>query len=152
VEAGKQPAIRFSNVDLITLNFSVKGPLPEKITSGISFHVEGHVSDDSRMLDIFVEVDLFGKVPPESRPPIELNFILHGRFTKASEDGMPLDEFAKHHAPAHLVPYARELISNITSRSILPTFNLGPINVIAMIENGDASFELNSVEKKSVEF
>jgi len=64
---------------------------------------------------------------------------------------MSLSEFAENQAPAHLVPYVRELISNITARSCLPLLNIGPINVAALVKSGSARFEFSSPNKPSQE-
>jgi len=147
----EQPGIRFAGVDLVSLDFAVKGPLPEKIPAGPSFVFEAQLSEDSKILDVFLTTDLFGNVEDEEKPPVHLSFILHGRFLATEKPSMSLEEFAKHQAPAHLVPYVRELIASLTTRSVLPTFNLGPVNVVALIETGKATFEVSQVRKTAQE-
>ncbi len=147
----EQPGIKFAGVDLLRLSFAVKGPLPEKIPLGPTFALEAHLSDDNRTLDLLLTIDLFGSVEEEEKPPVDLNFALHGRFTATEESSMSLEEFAKHQAPAHLIPYVRELIASVTTRSILPTLNLGPINVVALVKSGEASFEVTARRKDSQE-
>jgi len=143
-----QPGIKFIGVDLIYLQFAIRGQLPKEIPTGIGFSVRRRLSEDEKDLDILLETDVFGDVKDEDRPPIDLKFALRGRYTADENTNMSMEEFAKHNAPAHLIPYAREVIANTTSRSLLPTLNLGPINVIDMIENGTAEF---IIEKKPKE-
>jgi preprotein translocase subunit SecB len=54
-------------------------------------------------------------------------------------------------APAHIIPYVRELIVDITTRSVLPTLNLGPINVVGMIKEGAAEFIIHEEKKDARE-
>ena len=149
MDANKQPGIRFTGVDVASLTFAISGQIPKPIPSAISFEITSRLSDDGNSLDIVMKTDLFGGLPENERPPIELNFVLHGQFEATPGENMSVQEFARHYAPAHLIPYVRELIANITSRSILPTLNLGPINVIAMIDAKEASFEITSAQKKA---
>lgn len=144
----KHPGIRFTGVDLLKLEFGITGGFSgDSIAVAPSFSIEARVPEDKKTLDLFLAVDLFGNVAEEKRPPIQLSLVLHGHFEATETPYMALDEFAKHQAPAHLFPYLRELVANITSRSPLPTLNLGPVNVVALIERGDASFEYHLKEK-----
>jgi preprotein translocase subunit SecB len=57
-----------------------------------------------------------------------------GRFQRSeSATGMPLEEFAKTNAPALVMPYARELVTNITVRSRHGTIMFPPVNVFALV-------------------
>jgi len=146
----RQPGIRFTGVHLLRIVFAIRGGPREDVGElhyGPSFKVSRKISEDKRRLDLFLETDLFGGVPEEQKPPIEFNFVLHGQFEVAGEEHLSLEEFAEHQGPAHLFPYAREIIANITSRSPLPTLNLGPINVVALIERGDVDFQMGFEDK-----
>jgi preprotein translocase subunit SecB len=54
--------------------------------------------------------------------------------TIKGKENMLLEKFAKTNAPALLIPYAREIINDITSKSPLPTLIMPPINVIALLK------------------
>lgn len=136
----KQPGIRFTGVELLGMSFAVNGEVSGTIPTGLYLGIDRKVSEDGQTLDVVVQVDLFKNISPEKRPPIDLKFALRGHFVLAEEPNMTWDVFAKDHAPAHLIPYVRELISNITSRSPLPTLNMGPVNVKAMVAKGTAEF------------
>ena len=147
----KAPGIKFLGVDLLTLDFSVTGEVQDTIPLGLSFTLESEVSEENRQLDLYLTVDLFGRLEPEKRPSINFTFSLRGRFQALDDDSMPLDEFCQHHAPANLMPYVRELVANITTRSPLPTLNLGPVNVIALVEEGRTKFEAHAAPKRTQE-
>ena len=151
MDTGSQPGIKFLGVDLLDLRFAIEGEIPETIPCGLRLKVASELSEDSKILDILVNTDLFGALEEEDRPPITFEFTLHGRFEATEQTSITMQDFAGHNAPANLVPYARELIANITSRSILPTLNLGPVNVIAMIDKGIAEFVIHEAPKPSQE-
>ena len=143
----QKPGIRFRGVQLIDLRFSIKGKLPERIPFAPRFNLQANLFDEEKTLNLIFTVDAFAEVSEKERPGIDLAFTFVGQFEAVGEGGMPLREFAKLNAPAHMVPYVRELIANITTRSPLPTLNIGPINVVALINEGQAGFEV-SEEKK----
>jgi len=126
------------------LNFSVHGPIPAEVPLGIDFSAAQQLSEDGTILEFTLKTDLFGKIREgDAKPPITFNFTILGQFLKLSDDGMDLENFAKYHAPAHLFPFVRETIANITARSQLPVLTLGPINVIALLDNQDTSFDVH---------
>jgi preprotein translocase subunit SecB len=143
----KQPGILFKGVQLTQLSFSVHGPVPKPIPFGPRFELKGQLSDDETGLVLSLTADLFGRLDQKECPPVELKFTLAGTFEATEKGNMSLRDFAKHNAPAHLVPYARELIANITARSALPTLNLGPINVIAYLEHGADDIAIETAPK-----
>ena len=151
MDTDSRPGIKFLGVDLLELHFAIRGEVPERIPWGLSLKVTSEVSEDSKSLEVFLSADLFGAIKEEERPPITCAFTLRGRFEATEQMAMTMQDFAKHNAPANLVPYARELIANVTSRSTLPTLNLGPVNVIAMIDEGIAEFVLHEASKPSQE-
>ena len=148
MDAHKQPGIKFLGTDLVSINFALRGALDPRIRYGIKFQTQCIISDDKKHLDIMLATDLFGDLPSDNKPPIDFKFVHHARFEVVGNESMPLDEFAKFHAAANLMPYVRELVTNITSRSVLPTLNIGPINLIALSETGQADFVLHEEKKK----
>lgn len=149
MDPARQPGIRFVDVELIGLRFAVKGEFRTPINTGLNFDIKRFVSEDKKALDVFLTVDLFRNLKMEERPPIDFAFTLAGHFVVGDNPNMSLDEFGKDHAPAHMFPFIRELISNITARSPLPTLNIGPINVAALVDSGQAEFEFSSPPKHS---
>ena len=56
---------------------------------------------------------------------------------------MSLNEFIKVNAPALMMPYIRETISNITIRSGLKPVIIPPINIISMAKEKTAAVNPN---------
>ena len=131
--------IRFLGVKLLHLNFEVRGDVPEKIPSGLSFGVHNELSEDGQRLTVLMTTDVFGALPDGERPEIDLAFTLAGFFDKSEEGKLSLRVFAESMAPAHLIPFVREMIVNITSRSPLPTLHISPINVNSLVDAGIGS-------------
>ncbi len=146
----KQPGIAFQGVDLVDVTFKIeRAPTEGAIRTGMVLDVESYLSEEDTILDTFLLVDVFGSLPEDEKPPFDLRFTLHGRFSAPSGANLNLEDFAKDQAPAHLVPYMRELVANLTTRSILPTLNIGPINVIAMMEGSDKTINVTRKSKPS---
>lgn len=67
--------------------------------------------------------------------PFELSFVIVAQYRSEGEGTPTLKEFADSNGPAYVVPYARELIANITSRAgVIPTLILPPINIFNLID------------------
>ena len=48
---------------------------------------------------------------------------------------MTWDEFKNSNAIAHIIPYLREFVSNMTNRMPIPILNLPPINTNLLVKN-----------------
>jgi len=93
--------------------------------------VKSSFPDDKQLVQN-VTFDLFHEI---AESPIILNFTYIGYYSGEGEGEPTLDEFSKVHAPAYIVPYARELVANITSRiGILPTLVMPPLNIHEMLK------------------
>jgi preprotein translocase subunit SecB len=57
------------------------------------------------------------------------------RYKSGEGSGLKFQTFVRENAPAILMPYAREIISSLTSRSYHGPFYLPPINVQRALEN-----------------
>lgn len=147
MDENRQPGVRFVGVQLTELVFVLKGPAPNSIPFGPSFDITEKVSEDGETAAVIVSCDLFGALKSEERPPVDFKFTLVGQFQATKTPNMPLQEFAKEYAPAHLFPYIRELITNITARSPLPILNLGPVNLLALSKKTDSNIEADSTKK-----
>ncbi len=141
----KQPGIRFRGVHLAKLDFELTGPPPsQKLQFAPEFEAESEISEDGLILCLEVSGSLF----PEDAP-VRFRFKIDGVFEVSEDPNMSLDEFARSHAPAHLFPYIRELVSNITARSPLPTLNIGPLNLAALLKGKDSRLEITQSPKES---
>jgi preprotein translocase subunit SecB len=83
-----------------------------------------------------VEVSISVKIGPPAGmiSRFSLDAEVTGRFQRLENaTGMTLEEFAKTNAPALVMPYAREVITNITARSRHGTIFMPPVNVFALV-------------------
>lgn len=83
-----------------------------------------------------VEVSFLVKIGPPlgtaSRFALEAD--ITGRFERGeTATGMTLEEFSKTNGPALVMPYAREVVTNITARSRHGTIFIPPVNVFAIV-------------------
>ena len=133
VDDTKQPGIRVKRIFLKSLHFNlnekVKIEKPLKYSLGVDF--EHALSPDNKTLIANLKVDCMKGV---ENPPFELVVSLVGIFEQTAQSNMQLDDYAREMASALLMPFAREIIANITSRIPLPPLLLPPINIRALIK------------------
>ena len=147
----QQPGIQFVDLALTRLHFECRDEeLPETLPLGLSVDYKHQIDEENGILVAILTWDLFRNLPEKQRPPVEFQFTMQAVFRSAEGAQMSLEDFARGHAPGHMVPFARELISNITTRSPLPTLRIGPINVLALIEKGTASLEATQRKKETM--
>ncbi len=128
--------IKVDGIILTKLDFEL---IPENITEspqyGLSVSVHSEILNDGKMLVVAMTFDLAHGL---EKPPFKFKFVYQGQFLWEDEGSPTIEEFQKIHAPAYIMPYARELVANITSRiSALPTLVLPPINVHKLIEESE---------------
>ncbi|MEW6675463.1 MAG: protein-export chaperone SecB [Nitrospirota bacterium] len=122
--------IQYVKVDLTELSFKLnRGFKPPK--DGIEvkgdFKIKHSFGRDKRSLLTSLAVELFKNI---KEAPFSLKATVEGTFRGAEED---LKRFSRVHAPAHLFPFLREIISNITMRVNIPPLILPPINLLAIL-------------------
>ena len=117
----KQPGIRFNGVFLSKLNYELPQIEPKKFKYNLNF-LDTYKIEEKKLI-YTLAIQLY------DRFQLELTGIFE---TIEGEENLDLEQFAKVNAPALLMPFAREVISNITSRTPLPHLLLPPINIIAM--------------------
>jgi preprotein translocase subunit SecB len=87
--------------------------------------------------NVLVQITDFDVAHAVENPSFKFRFSFEAHFRSEGEGEPTLKEFAAVNAPAYIVPYARELIANITSRTgVLPTLIIPPINVLELIKEG----------------
>ncbi|MCX6996608.1 MAG: hypothetical protein NTV49_05875 [Kiritimatiellaeota bacterium] len=89
-------------------------------------------SADGTVLDLIVGFDvMFGFEKPLFF--FVCDFI--ARYERKNEQSMPWKDFSSAMALAHIIPYLREFVSNMTNRLPAPVLMLDPINAFALIED-----------------
>ncbi|MFA5015468.1 MAG: protein-export chaperone SecB [Actinomycetota bacterium] len=117
----KQPGIRFIRVLLTKLIYELPEVKPEEFKYNFSCRDSSKIKGKTLICTLYIEL--------YDRFQLELTGIFE---TIEGQENMGLKDFAKVNAPALLMPFAREIISNITSRTPLPYLILPPINVLAI--------------------
>ncbi|GAI20575.1 unnamed protein product, partial [marine sediment metagenome] len=121
MDESKQPGIRFKGVFLSKLKYELPKIEPKKFKYDLNFTDTYKIED--RILISTLTIQLY------DRFEIELTGVFEAI---EGEENLDLEHFADVNAPALLMPYAREIINNITSRTPLPQLLLPPINIIAI--------------------
>ena len=129
----RMPGIHFSGVVLDRLDFSDLAPgepAPESLQ--FFFGVRRKIFDDPTIIEVTVLVRI---LPPDDITcRFRFEASITGRFEKLDGPGvLPLTEFAKANGPALVMPYARELVTNVTARSRHGTIIFPPVNVVKLV-------------------
>ncbi len=122
--------IHFIQVTLVELNFKLnkKFKLPKGgIPVEINFDQKNTYSRDKKTLTTHFSATLFHKT---KAPPFKLKVSVEGTFV--GDDAKELRNFSKIHAPAHIMPFVREIIGNTTMKANIPPLLLPPFNIKAL--------------------
>jgi preprotein translocase subunit SecB len=129
----KQPGINFVKVFLTKLKYELPEVKPQEFKYNFSCRDSSKIEGKTLICTLYISL--------YERFQLELTGIFE---TIEGQENMGLEEFAKVNAPAHLIPFAREIISNITSRTPLPYLLLPPINVLAMKKRAKSKKKITS--------
>lgn len=119
--------INFISVHLVDVNFKVnrKFKTPKDgIPVEIDFTVKHTFSKDKKILNTILSASLFQKM---ANRPFSMTVSVEGTFAGDAPD--KLKSFSHVHAPAHLLPFVREIIGNATMKAGIPPLLLPPINM-----------------------
>jgi len=126
----KQPGINFENIILKDMHFERKPNFIEKPEIDVQFTAASATNEEKTFMNLEITTKLTDK-----KESFALDFTLVGSFSIMQNDAnMPLEQFAQTNAPALMIPYIRETISNITMRSGLKPVIIPPINVASMVQ------------------
>jgi len=87
--------------------------------------LERKLSEDNKVLTVIASFDVTHLI---AKPLFNFTCDLFARYRRYAEGGMPWEQFSTPMALAHMVPYLREFVSNMTSRMPIPTLMLPPVN------------------------
>lgn len=124
--------INFIQVSLTELNFKLNKQfkLPKDgIPVDFGLDIKRSLSKDGKTLTVVLSALLFQKT---KNPPFQMKVSVEGTFS--GEDTNALRDFSKVHAPAHLMPFVREVIGNTTMRANIPPLLLPPLNVSTLVD------------------
>lgn len=124
--------ITFVNVRVVEIDFKLNKDFnsnDKEIKVSLDFKIKNIFSEKDQILTTMLTAEIFKK---EKTAPFTLKAIIEGIYKGEIK---ALKEFSKVHAPAHIFPYLRELISNITIRAGIPPLILPPINLHKVMES-----------------
>jgi hypothetical protein len=130
VDKTKSPGISLESIQL--MECSVGNVSPEKdlkFSLGIT-DLKRTTLSDGKVLTVFVGFDLMKGL---EKPPCKFTCSYLATYTRSQDSNMTWEEFKDHIAVAHLIPFVREFVSNITTRMPLSGLMLPPINTHELV-------------------
>ena len=129
METLKDPGIAIEQIRLIKSHVEIMQPdgKPE-YNLGLTA-LDRIESDDGKNLDLLAAFDLMYGI---ENPLFKFTCQFIARYTR-QDDSMAWKDFTSAIALAHIIPYLREFVSNITNRLPAPVLMLNPINTHAMV-------------------
>jgi len=129
----KQPGIINQGIFLKSLTFKIEEENMSNRDYKLDFDYNYMITDEGQGLFVELSVDVMKNI---EKPAFDLKFVLLGIFSvEQDKENMDIKLFAENNAAAILMPYAREVISNITSRTPCPALIMPPVNVMAVLKN-----------------
>ena len=126
----KNPGIAIKSVHLIQCNIGdLKQDVELKFSLGIT-DFNRTITADGKILLVKVAFDLMHNT---ENPPCRFDFTFVATYTRPDNAVMQWEEFKDHVAVAHLVPYVREFVSNMTTRLPLLVLMIPPMNTSKML-------------------
>jgi len=118
--------IRIVRIILSSLNYEIINFEAKELEINLNISVSNQFPKENELIQ-HINFDLFHEI---ENPPFKLDFTFIGHYSSEGEGTPTIQEFSKIHAPAYIVPYARELVANITSRmGIYPPLVMPPLNI-----------------------
>ena len=138
MKEGKQPGINFERVFLGKLDFELPKVKPEHFKYEPVFDYNYTMNKKKKKLIATLSIRLYDG--------FSLDVV--GTFsTIKGKENMLLEKFGRTNVPALLIPYAREIITDITAKSPLPTLIIPPINVIALLKKKESVKDKKKIKR-----
>ena len=124
---------RRAEFEQVTIPAGHLGPPPARLDDDLSLVLSVKWWERE---DELVDVELGVKLNPEiEKQPYLVDVSIVGRFGFGDlPEGLSEDEFIRRNAAAILMPFAREVIGNLTMRGTFGPIWLPPVNVIGMLD------------------
>lgn len=129
----KPSGIILRNVCLMKARIEMKNPDGKQEYNLQLIGLERLESDDGLKLGLYAFFDVLYGV---ENPLFQFTCDFLARYERDPEqENMQWKDFGSAVALAHIIPYLREFVSNMTNRLPVPVLMLNPINTHAMVEN-----------------
>jgi preprotein translocase subunit SecB len=137
----KQPGIKFDGILLVKEDFWRDYTVPKGIEPRLNFNFKWSENDKKFTAELDTSVTLQNENGDEV---LRLNSTWVGLFSIDEQlENMDIEEYLKTNSSALMIPYIREHISAITSKSGVGAILLPPINVLALIQSAKDSKDLD---------
>lgn len=130
VDETKKPGISIKLVSLLKANIEICDPEAKKEYNLRLTDLKRTETEDAKFLDIVAAFDAMHGV---ENPIFNFTCQFVARYERQGEDSMPWKDFSSATALAHIIPYLREFISNMTNRLPAPVLMIDALNTSAMI-------------------
>lgn len=98
-----------------------------------------------------VEITVLVSISPQEGSSFRFDVEITGEFDRVEgPQVLPLEEFARLNGPALVMPYAREIVTNITSRTRHGVILFPPVNIVQLVMEEEAA-EGSSTPAESTE-
>lgn len=136
----KNPGITIQDIRLLRANLSV-GNMDAKSDYSLRLtHLDREEHDEGKSLVVIAGFDLMHGI---ENPRINFDCTFAAVYERHGEDSMTWGKFSTPLALAHIVPYLREFVSNMTNRMPVPALVFSPLNTHMMV----ADYEKRQTEK-----
>lgn len=132
MEEKKQPGISINFVSLLKANIEIRDPKANKQYNLRLIGLKRFQTEDGKSLDLVAAFDAMHGV---ENPLFKFSCEFVARYERQGDDSMQWQDFGNATALAHIIPYLREFISNMTNRLPAPVLMIDPINTNTMIED-----------------
>ena len=126
----KDPGIAIEHIRLLQSHVKMVDSKGKPEYNLILTALSRHESQDGKILDIQAAFNMMHGI---DKPIFNFTCEFFARYTRQDDAGMAWKDFTSAMALAHIIPYLREYVSNITNRMPTPILMLNPINTHAMI-------------------
>lgn len=128
----KNPGITIEHVQLLNARIEMANPEGKRKYNLRLTGLKRLESKDGKTIDLYASFDVMHGV---ESPLFNFTCDFIARYVRQGDESMAWSSFSSAMALAHIIPYLREFISNITNRLPAPVLMIDPINTIAMIED-----------------
>jgi hypothetical protein len=132
MDSNKTSGIKINQIDLLACNFIVQrnDNDSENFCNLAIINLERRYDDDNNTMLLFVSFDIMHEVEDPLFSMI-CNFVVVYKQDSKSKN-MTWDEFKNPIAVAHIIPYLREFVSNMTNRMPIPILNYHRLILICL--------------------
>ena len=132
MDKAKAPGISFQKIELWACSVEIKDSTIElRYGLGIS-DFKKEFSEDQTQLTIVVSFDLMQGV---ERPPCDFKCTFAAVYVRPPDANMAWGDFKDSVAVAHMLPFVREFICNVTMRMPIAALMIPPINAHQMFDS-----------------